>query len=105
MRAISFASAALLLSGCFPWQAGGDPAGARLKAKASLVAIAIRRYHQDHGRFPVFLQQLVPRYLAILPSEPKLRIDSKHGDLVFWYDPSWPQSGEIVCSCKLGETE
>ncbi len=104
-RVIGLTVVTLLLGACFPWQAGEDPAGVRLKARASAVAVAIQRYDHDHRRFPTSLQQLVPLYLAALPSEPKFHYDTKHGFLSFTYSPTWPQGGQVSCSCKLGSTE
>jgi hypothetical protein len=93
------------LTGCFPWQPGVDPEGTRLRERASSVAAAVRRFHHDHQRFPSSLEALIPVYLVALPKEPQLRYNSKSGELAFTYSPSWPQAGEVSCSCSGGSTE
>ena len=104
-RRISVLLFAVVLGGCFPWQPGADPEGARLRARASSVAAAVGRFHEERGRFPASLQELVPSYLPALPKEPEISYNTKRGSLSFTYTPSWPQAGQVSCSCKVGSTE
>ncbi|MCC6357255.1 MAG: hypothetical protein IT450_00810 [Phycisphaerales bacterium] len=38
--------------------------------RATAIALAIRLYELDHGRRPAQLEDLVPRYLAVIPDDP-----------------------------------
>ena len=104
-RLLVLAASTVALTGCLMGQPGADAKGRRLQASASVVAVAIKRYHRDHHRFPPSLQQLVPSYVSAIPAKPELLFDLKHKLLTYSYTPSWPQAGEVICSCALGETE
>lgn len=94
-----------ILSACAMWPAGDDPNGSQLNSHASLVLMALNKFQVEHGRPPQSFSELVPAYLTALPSVPELMLDVKNKLLVFNYLPSWPQSGQVSCSARIGTTE
>ncbi|MCI0358291.1 MAG: hypothetical protein L0211_07395 [Planctomycetaceae bacterium] len=58
------------------------------KREATLCAIAAERYRLKHGQLPQKLEDLVPEFLAAVPSDPfdgqPLRMAAKDGGLVFY---------------------
>jgi hypothetical protein len=92
------------VSSCMFWQAGGDPYGKKLLAQSAPVLVATIEFNKDKGHYPTALQELVPNYLPVIPVEPKLRFDDYSGYISFIYTPTWPQSGQIECRAKFGDT-
>jgi len=105
MRQLLPVAFSVLLAACALWPAGEDPKGKELKAQATPVLAALARYFKDKGEYPSSLHELVPRYLPAVPFAVGLRLDRDTKMIAFGYAPSWPQSGRVACTARLGDRE
>ena len=103
-RPLLAACLSLPLGGCAIWSAGHDPHGQVLLQNADTVLAALNAYIHDHRQGPPGLDDLVPRYLAVLPPQPEFNYSARRGSLVFNYQPSWPSPGTSACEARFGET-
>jgi hypothetical protein len=94
-----------LLTACSTYAPGEDQKGVQMQTIASKVLVALRTYMDDNAREPQTLQQLVPKYLPAIPTEPEIHFDPKGGRLEFSYQQVEKNGMLVNCHAALGETE
>lgn len=104
-RILVLCTAALALTACSVWPVNQDPKGMDYRRNADSVIDALQDYHKAHGNFPAALSELVPTYMAAIPSEPELAYHSTDGSVEYRYTPSWPQLRPVWCSSVGNTTE
>lgn len=92
---------AAALSACAIWPPGEDPRGRELRAIADTVLAAANRFAVENKRSPAALEDLVPRYIQILPAAPELYYDAVKGTFSFVYSPTLA-IGACECIAKVG---
>lgn len=97
--------AILALSGCSTYAPGEDQKGLELQNVAQEVLMAIQTYMDDNSRPPRTLQDLVPKYLKSLPTEPLIHYDLKNSRLDFMYQQEGKTGSQVACHAVIGETD
>ncbi len=105
MKQVLALAACLALSGCATYAAGEDPEGQKLQAAGIQVLKAVHDYMDDTSREPTNLQQLVPKYLPAIPTEPKILFDPKSGYLLFEYVQGGPTGMKVECRALVGQED
>jgi hypothetical protein len=95
---------AMLLAACAA-EPGQDAAGTLLLPKANAVLTAVNSYVRVNRKAPADLNALVPHYLVALPEQPEINYSRKRGNLVFNYQPAWPDPRISACQARIGERE
>ena len=104
-KLLSLAALFALLSGCASYAPGEDQKGLQLQAIGQEVLMAARSYMDQNARPPHTLQDLVPKYMAALPPEPKITYDLKAGRFEFVYKQEGSTGSQVACHAVLGETD
>ncbi|HEY3644438.1 MAG TPA: hypothetical protein VGM16_03795 [Gammaproteobacteria bacterium] len=95
----------LMLSGCATYGPGEDSYGRNLQANGEEVLSAARNYMDDTARVPASLDELVPKYLKALPTEPKIQYDRKGSSLSFVYQQPGSTGLTVTCHALLGQLQ
>ena len=105
LKLMSFVALSLLLSACAPYAPGEDKKGLQMQGIGVQVLVALRTYMDDNAREPQTLQQLVPKYLPAIPTEPEIHYDPRGGRLEFSYQQAETNGMLVNCHAALGETQ
>lgn len=94
-----------ILTGCSTYAPGEDDYGRRLQGEGEEVLVAFRTAMDETGHVPRTLQELVPTYLAALPTEPQIFYTPKTGSLDFEYDQPGRNNLHVHCHALVGQTQ
>jgi predicted small secreted protein len=105
MKMLLLLAMTLSLSGCAAYGPGEDMYGRTLQGTGEDVLTAARQYMDETTRVPASLDVLVPKYIAALPTEPKIQYDRQNSTLYFTYVQ--PNSGgtTVTCHALLGQLQ
>jgi len=98
-------AACLSLAGCATYGPGEDDYGRMLQANGEDVLSAARNYMDETTRVPNSLQELVPRYLKAVPTEPKIEYDRKTSTFYFVYMQKGANGMAVTCHALLGQLQ
>ena len=105
MKYLACLAAMMALSGCATYSPGDDPLGQKLQVLGAPVLEAAREYMDSNARYPRSIQELVPKYLAAIPDEPKVYFDVKGATFLFKYKQEDHGGLPVVCHALIGQTE
>ena len=105
MRTLVFLLTLLTLTSCSTYAPGEDQKGQALQAAAAQVLVAVQAYMDDNSRPPRTLQDLVPKYIKALPTEPLINYDLKGSRLDFLYQQDGANGSKVACHAAIGETQ
>ncbi len=105
MKNILMLAALLALAGCSTYGPGEDDYGRKLQGDGEEVLTAVHSYMDDTSRMPPNLQVLVPKYLAALPTEPKIVYTPKTSSLDFEYDQGGSRGLHVHCHALVGQLQ
>ena len=98
-------AAFLTLSACAAYGPGEDDYGRVLQGNGEEVLSAARAYMDETTRVPSSLQDLVPKYLKALPTEPKVEYDRKSSTMYFVYTQPGTDGLTVTCHALLGQLQ
>lgn len=104
-RFLSLLALCSLLSACASYAPGDDQKGLQLQSVGQQVLQAARSYMDENARPPRTLQDLVPKYLPALPTEPAVLYDPRLGRFQFVYTQEGSQGAQVECHAVIGETD
>ena len=99
------ASTFLSLAGCASYGPGEDSYGRILQGNGEDVLAAARNYMDETTRVPKNLEDLVPKYLKAVPTEPKIEYDRKTSTFYFTYQQKGPNGMSVTCHALLGQLQ
>lgn len=105
MKNVLVLASFLALSGCAAYGPGEDDYGRKLQGVGEDVLTAARSYMDETTKVPASLNDLVPKYLAALPTEPKILYDRKTSTLSFTYKQLGTNGLDVQCHALLGQLQ
>jgi len=105
MKKLLLLALTLSLSGCAAYGPGEDDYGRVLQGTGEDVLQAARSYMDDTTRVPNTLNDLVPKYLKALPTEPAVQYDRKNSTLFFIYQQKGANGMSVTCHALLGQLQ
>lgn len=105
MKKLLLLALTLSLSGCATYGPGEDAYGRALQGTGEDVLQAARNYMDETTRVPNSLNELVPKYLRALPTEPNVQYDRKNSTLFFIYQQQGPNGMSVTCHALLGQLQ
>ncbi|HEY4128290.1 MAG TPA: hypothetical protein VGN70_09615 [Gammaproteobacteria bacterium] len=96
---------ALSLSSCAAYGPGEDDYGRILQGTGEDVLQAARSYMDETTRVPNSLNDLIPRYLKALPTDPNIQYDRKTSTLYFVYRQKGTGGYDVTCHALLGQLQ
>ena len=105
MKKLLLAAVFLSLSGCATYAPGEDDYGRLLQGTGEDVLQAARSYMDDTIHVPNSLNDLVPKYLKALPTEPNIQYDRKTSTLSFVYTQKGDNGLTVTCHALLGQLQ
>lgn len=104
MKKLLLLALILSLSGCAAYGPGEDDYGRTLQGTGEDVLQAARTYMDDTTHVPNSLNDLVPKYLKALPTDPVIQYDRKNSTLFFNYLQK-PSNTLVTCHALLGQLQ
>lgn len=104
-KLLSLLTILVLLTACASYPPGDDPEGQQFQAVGQQVLQAARNYMDQNARPPHSLQDLVPKYLPVLPDKPTITYDSQIDRFEFHYKQKGLEGAAVSCHALLGETD
>lgn len=105
MKKLLLLALTLSLSACATYGPGEDQYGRALQGVGEDVLQAARNYMDETTRVPNNLNELVPKYLRALPTEPDVQYDRKNSTLFFIYQQKGPNGMSVTCHALLGQLQ
>ena len=95
----------LMLTSCAAYGPGEDDYGRILQGTGEDVLQAARTYMDETARVPNSINDLVPKYLRAVPTDPNIQYDRKTSTFYFIYTQKGKGGLQVTCHALLGQLQ